>query len=184
MKLWKYYLIPEKDVEKRTYRLYAFTNKKEFAERFEEERSEKHFIYAKPVEIEKDEWVKFAKENRDKLLDYHGFETKGEIDGRYVISTVKILCTDSEFSQSNSESVEEEICDVVTITNMPSYKIFNKKIIKALRLIQFTKYYKLMSANAYLMENDDDYSAPEFSVDELACYIKLFHYLYKYRKDV
>lgn len=63
MKIYRFYIIPEEDNNRRDYELYAVTNHKEYAEEFEATRNMKKFIKRVTSE-DKETYIQFANENR------------------------------------------------------------------------------------------------------------------------
>lgn len=180
MKVWKYYLVPNKDSAKREYELYAFTNKKEYANKFEEDRDMKKFVKADVIDIDKEDYLDFANSNKDQLLDYYKYETKFvDENNTFDIGVVTVLSTYSEYAGCSREAVEDMLFDVSLFETIPDYRMFTKDIKKSLRTLEFISMYKIMKNNPIMDDVDDDFAAPDVVPDEFKIFISLYQYLFK-----
>lgn len=178
MKLWKFYKVPDEDEVNKEYPLYAVTNEKDIAKEFKETRNMEKFI----VQVSKDEpknaIADFINSNYEMLLKRRDFTT-GVIakNGKFDLRTAKIVCTDYEYVSicENPEILIDIAREEFWYNILPPY-IFKKKVLEALRVLEYHLWYKLYTVefNQLIDPSDDDYSAPDAQVDELACFIRFF----------
>ena len=177
MKVWRFYLKPEKDSERRKYELYAITNKKDLAKKFMKERDMDKFI-VKCSKTDKIEYAKFANDNLTLLLEMNTFITKTvDGDGKYRTKEVDVLTTEYECQSCDSDMVLMDIMTEDEWEIAPPYRIFKNKIIDSLRKLEYVSSYKLYTneLNASMIDpEDDDYSAPNLWVDELGVLLRTF----------
>lgn len=182
MKVWRFYIIPEKDNEKRRYDLYAITNNKEFAKKFKKERDMNKFVVRSTNET-KESYAEFANNNLSYVLDYRTFITKTITENKkYTTTDVKILSTFYEQQCCDSNIQVMEALDTSEWRDAIPYKVYKKKIEEALRVLEYVAHYKVYTlefSGRYVDPNDDDYSAPDIWYDELGLFIKLFRHTFK-----
>jgi len=131
------------------YPLYAFTTNKKIYKEFKSERNMNNFIIIK-TDIDKEEYPDYVKEHRDGLLDTVYLPVKDE-DGK--VHDIKFAIT----------SYEQLVIDDIDIEYMLGgrdsfvpYLIFNKEIVKALKVLEYPFFYKTIVGEA-IEEDDDDY---------------------------
>ena len=186
MKVYKFFKIPSEyekddiDIE-RKYVLYALTNKKEYADRFKEDRNMKKFICKVHKHVDSDEYTAICNNDRGAVLELHQLTTVFDENHTSRNSHKKeVLMTYWE----NQMIIDANIAldDESLWRSMPYPLIFKQKYKKMLDALQYTNYYKLMTAeylpfdlSQSLAESDDDldYSAPSLMHDELAIFIDL-----------
>ena len=182
MKVWRFYIIPEKDSENKRYDLYAITNNKEFAKKFKKERNMDKFI-VRCTNESKESYAEFANKNLSCVLDYRAFITKTLTENKKQTSTeVKLLSTFYEQQCCDSSIQPIEAIDPSEWEAAIPYKIYKKKIEEALRVLEYISHYKIYTqefANRYIDPNDDDYSAPDIWYDEVGVFIRLFRHTFK-----
>lgn len=193
MQVWRFYKKPEVDLESipdsvsitDKYPLYAVTCEKKLAKRFMMERDMDKFIVRTDDDAEKEEYSQFANMNRSTVLDIYKLETSNK-DNEVI--TVDVLMTFNEY-----QYVKETMCVPLFDENwwytMPNPNLFNKSIKKSLRKLGYIQAFKLYNSgtNEYgatrtdflLDEEDDDFSAPPWMVDELSYFINIFSTLFK-----
>lgn len=192
MKVWRYY----KEVEgenledayksgfRKGYMLYALTNHKDRAEQFEKDRDMNQFVKCVSSE-DKDDYIKLANDNMGAILDYYKYTTKTVLpNGFYGHPDVQVLSTFFEHQNSVDESNDNAFAflDETFYHHIPAYTIYNKKLLNALKVLQYTTVYKLMTQNPIVLEaegDDPDYSAPDFIADELAIFVRCFKSTFK-----
>lgn len=184
MKVYKFFLIPDNDYEyaskkaiEERYVLYALTNSKKLAKRFQDERNMDKFIIRVHEDIDKSEYAEMCNEDRGAVLELRTLSTV--LDNNHTrsnIEQVEILMTYYE-----RQLIEEPMTlfDDESIWNtMPYPRIFKSKYRKMLDAFQYTTYYKIMNMGSIpfpLMEKltgkDDDYAGPAIEYDEVALFI-------------
>ena len=177
MKIWRFYKVPEKDIKNKSYDLYAITNNKDKAKRFQAERNMKRFI--KRVSNEDDDmYAKLANDNLDCVLDDFMMETRDIYpNGLIGHKSVSVLCTNYEVQVAKEEG---ETASEITLeefwSHVLNYNAYKKKIRDALRVLEYVKYYKLYTLpfDTYIDPADDDYAAPSISIDEVVALIRVF----------
>jgi len=175
MKIYRFYIIPEEDNNRRDYELYAVTNHKEYAEEFEATRNMKKFIKRVTSE-DKETYIQFANENRGSVLTHHKCTTRDAYDNGLIgIKDVEILCTENEYIQFKDQAEATSYCTTEEYWSIaPPYKIYKSKLKAALRKLEYISNYKFYRLEADIDPSDDDYSAPGISIDELGAFIALF----------
>lgn len=181
MKLWKFWLKPSDDNaviyhDTDKYTLYACTINKAFAKQFKEERNMSRFK-VKKSEITKEDWEEFSKVNGETILDqrylatrnYHNKHAKGsEYD-------IPILCTWFEY-----QTVDSEFAQVYAMTpewwdRMPPHVCFNKKIIRALKVLQYDGLFELIAEKGHaFVSPNEDLPSPNVGIDEFGLFISTF----------
>lgn len=193
MKVWRFYKKPETDIDKipdsvsiiDKYPLYAITCEKKLAKRFMKERNMDKFILRTDNDAEKEEYSYFANSHRSTVLELHKLDT---VDVNDKVISVEVLMTMNEY-QYVEETMNVPLFDESWWYPMPMPNIFNKDIRKALRKLGYTQAYKLYLGTAeygkkplipeLINEEDDDYSAPPWMVDQLSYFISIFSDLFK-----
>lgn len=177
----KVYLFYNTRSEKEGMELYAITNKKKYAERFENERNMNHFII-EYEEMSKDEYINFCNNNDNRgcvLKLYKVMTVKNSMH------TSKSLCYKNILMTHWEEQMIDEPVSYYDESNawygMPYPLIFNDEYVLALTKLQYVSYYKLMWS-PYLMDDElneklfeyigDDYAAPEIEIDQLSYFIQ------------
>lgn len=181
MKIWRYYKKPENEnISKKRYDLYALTNKKEYAKKFESERDMDLFV--KRVSKEDSEtFTKLGNDNRACLLELHNFMTKTIYENGLIgIKDVDILCTNYEWQTCKDEAeVYSDFSHEEYWYTFPSPAIFKKKYQESLRILEYISNYKFFVGSTKLGIDDNGYEAPDISIDELEGFIVLFGKLFK-----
>lgn len=160
--------------------LYAITNKKEYAERFQNDRDMDQFIMHVHKHVTKEEYKDLCNEERSSVLEIHELSTVMS-DERISknIQDVQVLMTYWEWQLTKEPVILMD--DEEWWEDMPFPLIFKDKYIKALEALQYITYYKIMKGpylSEYLLQKlfgstsiEDDYSAPSISYDELSIFI-------------
>ena len=177
MKVWRFYLKPEKNSERRKYELYAITNNKKFAEKFMKERDMDKFVM-KCTKETKEEYAEFANNNLTLVLGMRTYLTKMlDSNNNYRTKDVDILSTEYEEQSCDSDFITMDIMTEGEWEYAPPYNIYKNKIIKALRKLEYVSSYKLYRSEydaTFIDPNDDDYSAPDLWIDELGIFLRTF----------
>lgn len=185
MKIWRFYKKPsdKNDIKKR-YDLYAITNKKEYALYFMKTRNMDMF-YTRCTKEDIETYKKIANDNRDCVLDEFSLVTRDVNNNGLIISTrISMIITYYEYQCINGDEYQCDITGDSTWWNdIPDYSSYKKKIIKALRVLEYVSNYKLYAYqyqnNLFLEKRDDDYSAPNIWIDELGALISTFKITFK-----
>lgn len=131
------------------YPLYAFTNKKKLYKEFKEERNMDNFIIIKN-DIDKEDFADFAECNRNAYIEKSTLKVKDENGKVY----------DMDFATTTYENIVIDEMDIEYIMGSPAdfmpYLIFNDEIVKALKVLNYPFFYKLITGVA-LEEKYDDY---------------------------
>lgn len=172
------------------YPLYAFTDNKEIRERFISERNMDRFIEI-ITKMSKEEYVDFANRNNGERLDVYSYEHNNKYVSKksgklkysetYEMIDAKVISTWSEREWVNSIA-DDGISD---LTDYISYHFFpfilKKKYIKALAILEFLSYWKLLGPVQMYEEyarddelGDLDYSPPSTQIDQLNLLLHLF----------
>ena len=180
MRVWRFYFKQERADNKNKYDLYAVTNNKKYAKKFMSERNMNLFI-VKSSKVTKEEFLKFANDNRGALLDYYELVTKSiDNNHKYTHTKVKVLATEYEWQSCDSDTVLNDILIDNDWSGAISYKVYKDKIIKSLRVLEYVSSYKLYNYTSTLIDPvDDDYSAPDMWVDELGTFLRIFGSTFK-----
>jgi hypothetical protein len=188
MKLFKFYKIPSEDVDTNgmhitdKYPLYAFTNDKNLAKKFEKERRKDLFIKIVDKGLSREEYAQFAINNRGSDLKIQKLVTSSNKNtNKQVIKKIPILLTQNEYVSCNEPMLlimDESWWIDVTECVLANPYVFNNEIREALRILQYNVSFKVNNQDIRLMdiidEEDDDYSAPEIEIDEVEIFIKLY----------
>lgn len=185
MKVYKFFKIPNKDdnhpndLEQR-YSLYAITNKKEYAERFKEDRNMKKFIFKVYKGVTKEEYAEMCNSaDRGAVLAFYPLTTV--LNDNHTVAN-KDVCDVlmTYYEQQMITDYQTMLDDESLWRYMPFPLIFKSKYRKLLDALQYVTYYKLMSAEFlpyHLAEKlsilDDDYSAPTILYDEAALFVNM-----------
>lgn len=171
MKVWKIYSKNETE-NGHKYELYAVTNKRAYIDTFKFLRNMNRFIVKKD-DWSKEEYAEFVNDNLGLYLNYMPVKTKSTKDGEYIDTVIDVLMTNFEFDSLAPESVsvtyedpnwwEDEIAE-----NVPH---FQKKIIKALDKFFFFAHQKLFDESHKLNIIEDDYSFPDYELDQLSFFV-------------
>ncbi len=187
MKIWKYYLKPEKetdnpnyDIEDR-YPLYAITNNKKLAEKFKRSRNMKKFIETK-AHVDKESYIEYINRNRSFKLVEYGLKTWFQHDkfDKDAIYEVDVVMTEMERSTVEDGLLEFE--DISFWVNAPKPYMFEDKYVEALRTLEYIRSMKIFGHATSFMDYDDkdsDYSAPTMTKDELSLFSKMYYRLMK-----
>ena len=195
MTIYKYYLNPKISPEdiahdnlstEDLHPLYAITNSKQTAKRFERDRRMDLYIKTKTKDVEPSEWRKYANQHANQVLRYYTFSTKDgyDEDGKTHITFVTILCTfdEREYVQSFCESEFSEAIFNDSAISTPPF-IFNDKYLKALFILQYPHFWKLSPyyrdrfvPQEFLEDHEEEWNeiVPEYDVDEFAGFITLY----------
>ena len=165
--------------------LYAITNDKEKAKRFEKEHNMKFFYKIKEKDAEPREWREFANRHVNKILQYLNYTTKGEYD-----EEEETFCTQvTLLSNQDERMVVDSFCEdgftetILTeegILSTPPF-IFKDKYIECLKAFQYpylwrlSRYYKsALVPREEFEEEDFEDMAPDYLMDELMAYIIIY----------
>lgn len=178
MKIWRFYKKPDgKDDTDQQYDLYALTNDPKIAKRFMSERDMNKFI-TKVTKEDNETYVKLANDNLSLVLSPYKFATKKlNGSGLYTIERIEILATDYEHESCDSEYVSASFDQF--INECPDYRIFKRKIVDALRTLEYVSQYKIYNMHATIDCLDDDFSAPDLAIDEVGAFINIYGDLFK-----
>lgn len=178
-KVWRFYTKGGIDNDEK-YHLYAITNRKDFAKQFQEERDMDKFIVKKSEEYF-DDWKELAREAGDAVLDIRDLQTRHETDtNTYSTIGVPILCTMYEYQTADADFAELPIMTEEFWFQMPNLGIFNSKLINALKILEYHRYYRLfVIALQQNNDEDDDYAAPNTDIDEVGILVSTFSNLFK-----
>ena len=176
MKVWRYYKKPEKDSSDKQYDLYAITNKKEHAKKFEKERNMDKFI-KRCTDEDRSTFVDLVNDNRALFLSMNKFTTGTVLpNGNIKAIDVELLTTDFEMHTVKDEYESSSIItrEEYWLSSF-DYRIYKNKLIEALRLLEYISHYKLyLNVNIPIDPDDDDYSAPDIWIDEVGVFIRIF----------
>ena len=88
---------------------------------------------------------------------------------------MELLLTDIEY-QTIKDGCNQSVISEPTwwLQNIGNYRIFNKKIIHALKKLDFFFFYKMFMDDPELDTKIDDYSAPDFYTDEFLLLLSEF----------
>ena len=172
-KIWLFYYNDEGQ-----HHLYAITNDKKLAKQFMEERDMKKFT-VKKTQDDHETWKEIANEASDAVLDQRYLQTrKVTKNNTYSTIQVPILCTMYESQCVDADFAELPFTDEAFWYKMPSMKVFNDKLIKALTVLEFHKYEQFFDTSGYSFEDDIDYASPDTELDEVGLLISTFYHLF------
>lgn len=187
-KVYKFFQLPKKDAvvpKEYRYTLYAYTNDKKLRKEFRKMRDMKLFAEI-TVEMEDDEYVKYANTNRGKMLSVYPYDYKIKYPNRgeeLTLGTVEILSTWYEKTTTEDFSESADLRELELACSMCPF-IFNKKYRRALYDLQFVAFWKVLAHNVedryqFLNIEDrermqEDYNGPMVTYDELSIFISLY----------
>ena len=179
MKVYRFYKRPEYDSLYHEYRLYALTNKKEYAKMFRETRNMNIFV-EKSSKVSKDEWKSIIDDSRGAILTTKSLITKNIEDGIIGTKHVEITLTDYEYECCNDEefSMTAFLNDHYW-ANSFGYKMFKSEIVEALRVLEYVRMYKIYNNDPSMDDEDDYYDAPDISIDEFSAFILMHSETFK-----
>lgn len=182
MKIWRFYLKPDKDNKNKHYDLYAITNKKEYAKHFMKTRDMKRFI-VKCSKDDKETYRDFANENRAQVLDEHELVTKTvNKNGLYGSTKVDFIMTEAEYQTCNGDEFMDVNIDTESFWEerecLPP-KVFKDKIKDALIYLEYGSHYSIFNANKLDDIDMDEIYAPDRWVDEVGAFINSYFYTFK-----
>ena len=152
--------------------LYAFTPSKE-SEAFFLETRDNTLFFEKIVEMTHEEYEEFCEEHKECLIEYHSFNTKKIINGKYKVDSLMMLCTLAEsdciiyYKEEYAMKIISDILDDQYF-NLIEGKSFNKKI---KRILDKMFLYEDILSKVNPLE---DINYENFIVDDVALYVKLF----------
>lgn len=188
MRLYKFWKKPESELLDAGYsELYAYTTNKKHAAKFRKERNMKLF-YELSEEITKEDYTEITSVMAGKRLDEFSYLTYDSINKKFI--HVYVLSTFNE---------HEMVLDMVSEGNIMSELhyvnpfIFKKKYRKSLYKLHYIQGFKIKNPNFCIslrelverseidddMPELDDYSVPQFDIDELILFCKVYGYLFK-----
>lgn len=167
--------------------MYASTNNKKYAKRFEQERDMNQFVKAVTDNVDTLEWEEYGNKNRNSILEITKLTTKlVEKNGKESpvdSMEVEVLVTFWEKSTVIND-IQFDGNDEYFWEEQRTPYIYRNKYIESLRKLQFVKQYVLYniplalsndSKNAIdidskfmIYEGDDDYDGPRYTIDELS----------------
>lgn len=181
------------------YPLYAITNNKKYAKRFERERDMNQFLKVITDDVDKTEWEEYGNKNRNSVLEIAKLITRC-IDKNGKESPVKSMYVEVLITFWEKSTVSDDMnytCDDDYFwRKQESPYLYKNKYVEAFRKLQYIKYYNLynipltaisgddednMSINTKFMsyEGDDDYDAPSCTIDELSQFISKYGSTFK-----
>ena len=194
MQCYRFYKIPDKkrkgELEQYNeynledvYPLYAITNDKSLAEKFMSQRNMDRFLLFK-TKMKRKDYAIYANRRRNTVLKEASLITainkgtkKEKMINVKVVMTAdeEIMITDDPFIPciANDESFWSYIGSIICNTS-----IFKKKYKKALEYIFWKDHYKLyvqyFIQNLDIDDEADDYSVPNYYIDELGLFVDTF----------
>ena len=194
MQCYRFYKIPDKkrkgELEQYdeynledVYPLYAITNDKSLAEKFMSQRNMDRFLLFK-TKMKRKDYAIYANRRRNTVLKEASLITainkgtkKEKMINVKVVMTAdeEIMITDDPFIPciANDESFWSYIGSIICNTS-----IFKKKYKKALEYIFWKDHYKLyvqyFIQNLDIDDEADDYSVPNYYIDELGLFVDTF----------
>lgn len=193
MKIYKYFLqrkhvpklINDLRGDEEAWVLYAFTNKKEYAKKWEATRNMKRFRKI-TNSIDKDEYLAYrSKYLMNELTEINCVYFKSLNDKDY--STIDMVLTNAE-DQVFQSVIDDDQLIGEPCTICPA--IFADKYYKALKILGYVQWYKrwlayndskylaVMSELIREKDPDDDYGVDEFAIDEVGLILFLFPELF------
>lgn len=160
--------------------LYAFTPSKE-SEAFFLQTRKKNLFFEKVIQMDREEYDDFCEENKECLIEYHTFNTKKIVDGKYRTESIMMLCTLAE-SDCIIFYKEEYVMNIISdILDDNYFELIDRVHLKP-------KLQRLLN-DMFLYENLvcmvtplEDLNYDTILVDDLALYIRLFSNTFKTRK--
>lgn len=175
MNIHLFYLKPSDDYNSDIPSLYAYTNDKNLAEEFIDDRNMNRFIYKKSW-IDKEEFRKFDSMHSRLHLSRGSFSTVSEINGRSM--NVSFVCTwgEEESILKNSDKLWSEYSNILFDT-----RVFEDKYLIALEKLLFMKFYGFYGSLRFNDGIDYFYEPYYTSYGPIKSFIsEEFHYNVKY----
>lgn len=188
MRLYKFWKKPESELLDSKYsELYAYTTNKKHAIKFRKERN-MNLFYELSEEITKEDYTEITSVMAGKRLDEFSYLTYDMINKKFI--HVYVLST------LNEHETVQDMVENGNIMNDIQYVnpfLFKKKYRKVLEKLHYIQGFKIKNPNFCIalrqmveqsdinddMSELDDYSVPQFDVDELMLFCKVYGYLFK-----
>lgn len=135
MNLYLFYKKPLDDFDNDPI-LYAFTNKKEFANEFKKHRNMNKFIFHKETHVSQREYNEFSSKWRKCELINGQFYTRGNILNKRVAVSVLCTCKEEETVMINSDRMWDEYMGCFFDAS-----VINSKYLDALNKLMYFKFY-------------------------------------------
>ena len=184
VKIWAFYIsphdndiVPNMAMSEKGSTLYALTNNKKFAKQFMRERNMDKFRLKK-MEISEEDWDNMSKIEGDHILDLRYLTTrlyKGD-DLPLTQFDILVLCTMYEYQESDSDFAQLYETSEDFWTSCPNPRIFNKKMQKALSVLQYKAWFDIVNIS---IDAPIEYDAPNTTVDEFGIFVSLFYRTFK-----
>lgn len=161
------------------YPLYGLTCKKKIAKRFMEERDMDKFIIRKS-NVDRETYSELANRNRSAVLEEFDLLTcVNKYKQNQSMEKVNLILTYGEIQTIDEPQlyILDESWWNTYYMNSPF--IFKEEYVKALQKIDFIDFYKLFSTDPNLYGVYDDYSVPNYYVDELSFFLAIYGELMK-----
>ena len=136
--------------------LYAFTNDKDFANKFKKYRNMNKFIFRKETGVSKSEYNKFSSQWHKCELINGQFYTRGDILSKRVPVSVLCTCKEEETVLINSDRMWDEYIDRFFDTS-----VINDKYLNALNKLLYFKFYGFFKLRPKY--DVDDFYEPYYS---------------------
>lgn len=187
MQCYRFYKIPKDDSHSKEYYekyrldqypIYALTNDKKLAEKFIKQRNMDRFICCKS-KMDKEEYSILANRYRSTVLkEEELFTVVDKYTKEAEKMDIKVVMTYDEYISVCDDPVIPCFMNDVAFWALPGtvaahISIFKKKFQKALDYVFWRDNYKLM-AQYGIINLDDDYSAPDYYVDELELFVDTY----------
>lgn len=189
MRLYRYYrkdAITEEEATKRNvrsdirsrYPLAAVTTDKKIAREFEFERNmDLYFRFSDKIdsddEDEQEEIKKFLNRNRGAVLEcWELNSSKNNHKKNQKLFSVHLHVTLNEKQEVQESS--SFMNDPAFWRRLPDISVFLKKYKKALNVMEYDNQHKLFNSDDYMAYSSLDYTPPNYELDELSVFIKLF----------
>ena len=181
MKVWRFYKkptkgdeIPEGISEEDKFPLYAITNDKKLAKEFMRTRNMDIFMVKKNTEVSKSEYADLANKYRSAVLIKKDLLTsKDKYTDKQEVYEIPVVMT--VFEKITVEEPVLPIDDEQTwMTLMPSPYIFNNKILKALKLLDYEQKYRIFKLDFSHVSGDEAYETPSYYVDTVEFFVETF----------
>ena len=184
MKVWLYYI----KLKGLTPALYAYTNNKQYHNKFEKERNNEIFI-VKEKEVTKQDFYNFSARHSNLNLKSCLFETYTEEEDGYKRNIVELVCTYNEESSVilNFEYINKEVAKATSEVAMS----FNNEVMSALNKLYYYDFLKqkmynedyinMLEYNKTYLDGINNMSDTPFgySYDYLNIFIKMYGYTLK-----
>lgn len=165
--------MPERISLSDKYPLYALTANKKLAKQFKKERNMDMFIVQKS-DIDKETYSVFANQNRSTVLEPCKLITcidKYKKTQRMEDVELVLTYAERQVVEEGQLFIFEENWWRMYYANSPF--IFKEEYVRALAKIDFIDFYKLYNSDVYL-DQYDDYSVPNYYIDELAYFLSIY----------